>query len=357
MTLTVNIENSWRIDLLRHIQHPHDSKIYYNAIVLARVFSQAKPTQLNGPLEIHFRDNHFSNVDSLNYIELHKSLSKFFNPVTFLSDNPYDILLAPDYFKFKDDIELASASEKFNVELIEANQPLMWHDNMKMFGLHIKRPDVHRLGMMIQFNRNGLFNHTDCRLGFSSAPLMADEYWRSSGIDLCCKMMQESHLDVLQLIDSLPKSDRSFLTKGADIQSGRAEQYDREKNILNKNFVVEIICQSSFANNVFNTTEKINRCLAMGQPFIILGNKHIYKHLRTMGVKTFNSIWNETWDDLDATELHTKITKIGAVCNELATKYSAKELFLATQKIRDHNYNYTKEHSRMHCIKEIFNLS
>jgi hypothetical protein len=156
----------------------------------------------------------------------------------------------------------------------------------------------------------------------------------------------------------LPKSDRSFLTKGSDIRSGKVNQLDREKNILNKNFLVEIICQSSFSDNVFNTTEKINRCLATGQPFIILGNKHIYKHLQTLGLRTFNSIWDESWDDFDSTELLSKIVKIGAVCNELAVKYSTKELFLKTQEIRDHNYNFIKKHaSYINVMKDIFNVS
>jgi hypothetical protein len=293
MTLKINIQNSWEIDLIRHVQYPYDSKRYYDAIVLARVFSEAQPMHLQGPLEIHFIDNHFSNIDNLNYQQLHNTLSKFFNPVVFLSDNPYDQNLAPDYFKFQFDSELRGHSKKFLADSLKQCHPFEFHSDMMMFGLHILRPDVHRLGILVQFARESLLPITDCRLGFDRAPLMADERWRSSGIDLCCKMMQISHLEVLDLIDHLPKSDRSFLNKGQDIRSGAFHHKDLEKSNLNKNFLIEIICQSSAVNNVSIQNEKIERCLVTGQPFILLGNKHAYQNLKQVGFRTYDSIWNE----------------------------------------------------------------
>jgi len=354
MTLQIKIQNSWEIDLVRHVQHPHDSKHYYDAIVLARVFSQAQPTHLQGPLEIHFIDNHFSNVDNLNYQQLHNTLSKFFNPVVFLSDNPYDQILAPSYFNYQEDPSGAEHLTNYELAFMKQCEPFEWHRAMIMFGLYVLRPDVHRLGILVQFARENLFSMTDCRIGFDRAPLMADERWRSSGIDLCCKMMQISHLEVLDLIDRLPKSDRSFLNKGQDIQFGASHQMDLEKNNLNKNFLVEIICQSSVADNVLGHNEKISRCLMTGQPFILLANKHAYQNLRKFGFRTYDSIWNEDWDELEFEQLETKITKIGSVCKQLAQDYTVEELFLKTKEIRDHNYNFVQEHFDEQLITRVF---
>jgi hypothetical protein len=361
MTLKIKIQNSWEIDLVRHVQHPYDAKRYYDSIVVARVFSGAQPMHLQGPLEIHFVDNHFSNIDNLNYQQLHNTLSKFFNPVVFLSDNPYDQILAPDYFKFQVDSELLNYSTKFITDSVKQCHPFEFHNDMMMFGLHILRPDVHRLAILVQLDRENLLPITDCRLGFDRAPLMADERWRSSGIDLCCKMMQISHLEVLDLIDRMPKSDRSFLNKGQDIRSSTAHQMDLEKNNLNKNFLVEIVCQSSVGNNVSVDNEKICRCIITGQPFILLGNNHAYQNMRKFGIRTYDSIWNEDWDELEFEQLQTKITKIGAVCKQLAQDYTVEELFLKTKEIRDHNYNVVQNnviqgHIDKEFITKVFGL-
>jgi hypothetical protein len=358
MTLKINIHNSWEIDLVRHVQHPYDAKRYYDAIVLARVFSQAQPMHLQGPLEIHFVDNHFSNIDNLNYQQLHNTLSKFFNPVVFLSDNVYDQILAPDYFKFQVDSGLLGQTRRFMADSLKQCHPFEFHSDMMMFGLHILRPDVHRLGILVQLARENLLPITDCRLGFDRASIMADERWRSSGIDLCCKMMQISHLEVLDLIDRLPKSNRSFLNKGQDIQTDTAHQMDVEKNKLNKNFLIEIICQSSAVNNVLISDEKIKRCILTGQPFILLSNKHAYQHLRKAGFRTYDSIWNEDWDDLDFNQLPTKITKIGSVCRQLAQDYTVEELFLKTKEIQDYNYNFAREQlsNGVELITKVFGL-
>jgi hypothetical protein len=354
MTLKIKIQNSWEIDLVRHVQHPYDAKRYYDSIVLARVFAEAQSTHLQGPLEIHFIDNHFSNIDNLNYQQLHNTLSKFFSPVVFFSDNPYDQVLAPDYFEFQVESELLDHSRKFMADSLKQCHPFEFHNNMMMFGLHILRPDVHRLGILVQLARENLLSMTDCRLGFNRAPLMADECWRSSGIDLCCKMMQISHLEVLDLIDRLPKSDRSFLNKGQDIRSNAAPQMDLEKYNLNKNFLIEIICQSSVGNNVLISDEKIKRCLVTGQPFILLSNKHAYRHLKKYGFRTYDSIWNEDWDELEFEQLQTKIAKIGSVCKQLAQNYTVEELFLKTKEIRDHNYNFVQEHFDEQFITKVF---
>jgi hypothetical protein len=187
---------------------------------------------------------------------------------------------------------------------------------------------------------------------------MADERWRASGIDLCCKMMQISHLEVLDLIDRLPKSNRSFLNKGQDIRADLTHQMDLEKNNLNKNFLIEIVCQSSVGNNVLISDEKIKRCIMTGQPFILLSNKHAYQNLRKGGFRTYDSIWNEDWDELDFDQLPTKITKIGSVCRQLAQNYTVEELFLKTKEIRDYNYNFGQDqHNKgVELITKVFGL-
>jgi hypothetical protein len=322
--------------------------------VVARVFSEAQPMHLQGPLEVYFVDNQFSNIDNLNYQQLHNTLSKFFNPVVFLSDNPYDQILAPSYFNYQEDPTGTDHLDKYELDSIKQCDPFEWHNDMMMFGLHTLRPDVHRLAILVQFARENLFSMTDCRIGVERWEFGADEFWRRSGIDLCCKMMNISHLDMLDLIDRLPRSDRLFRKKSQELQSMKSATLDIEKNNLNKNFLIEIICQSSVADNVFVFNEKISRCLLTGQPFILLANKHAYQNLRKCGFRTYDSIWDEDWDELESEQLQTKIIKIASMCKQLAQNYTVEELFLKTKEIGDHNYNFFQEHVGESSITRVF---
>jgi hypothetical protein len=59
---------------------------------------------------------------------------------------------------------------------------------------------------------------------------------------------------------------------------------------------IEIILETLFDDHRLHLTEKSLRPIACGQPFILAGTHGSLEYLRSYGFKTFNSIWDESYD-------------------------------------------------------------
>jgi hypothetical protein len=65
-------------------------------------------------------------------------------------------------------------------------------------------------------------------------------------------------------------------------------------------FNVELICESYTLGDAFFPTEKTVRPIVGNKPFIVYGPKNYLNNLREQeGFQTFNSIWNEDYDQLE----------------------------------------------------------
>ena len=76
-----------------------------------------------------------------------------------------------------------------------------------------------------------------------------------------------------------------------------------EKNIddtykFYENSLVHIIAETNFFGNIMHLTEKTLKPIMYKQPFIVLGPKDSLKYIRNMGFKTFNDIWDESYDTI-----------------------------------------------------------
>jgi len=86
-------------------------------------------------------------------------------------------------------------------------------------------------------------------------------------------------------------------------------------------------------------TEKTFKPIAMGMPFVIVGTKGSLKYLRSYGFKTFNSIWDESYDDA---EDDVRIERIASLLQSLDQLSIAEkqDLFDQAQEIVQHNWNH-----------------
>lgn len=66
---------------------------------------------------------------------------------------------------------------------------------------------------------------------------------------------------------------------------------------------------------VFFLTEKTVKCLITGMPFVIISTPHFLKHLRRLGFKTFDSVWDESYDDIQDT--NQRIDAVVKLCQDL----------------------------------------
>lgn len=342
---TVTIFNSWILDQCRNIRYPNDVKHYYFDRIVSSVFKQA---DINVPLEIYFQDNHFSNIEYLDYKELHKVLLKYFPSVKFYSDNSIDHLLAPDYFEFCISPGLYSDMSFFLHNSFNEDNAVSWHDNKKMFGIAFTRPDIHRFSILAEFKNRNLFPYANCKIGFDRSDLIADEHWRSSAIDLACKTMNISHTEMLDLVDYIPKSDDRLHRNNSKFFSNSVNprpvlKLNIDKNKSNNDYVIEVVLSSAITDNIFANSEKDERAITLKQPFIIVGSQHFYRRLHAMGFQTFSKFWDESWDDLPFNKLEEKMLRIGKTCEDIVKNYTNKDIFDITRDIVEHNYKVMKD--------------
>jgi len=62
------------------------------------------------------------------------------------------------------------------------------------------------------------------------------------------------------------------------------------------NFAVEIVCETYTLGNTFFPTEKTMRPLMAAKPILVYGPRYFLARLRTLGFRTYNEIWDESYD-------------------------------------------------------------
>jgi len=86
-------------------------------------------------------------------------------------------------------------------------------------------------------------------------------------------------------------------------------------------------------------TEKTFKPIAMGMPFVIVGTQGSLKYLRSYGFKTFDGIFDESYDDADDKERIEKIAKLLQSLNSL-TVTDKQKLFEKAWPVIEHNWNH-----------------
>jgi hypothetical protein len=111
---------------------------------------------------------------------------------------------------------------------------------------------------------------------------------------------------------------------------------------------VNIITETNFNETEIHITEKTWKAIYLGVPFVISASKGHLKTLRDMGFKTFNSVINEDYDDMNGSD---KIKKIVDSAIELSNIYNSKEV-LEICKFNQELY-FNLEYHKQIC-KEMF---
>jgi hypothetical protein len=343
--ILVEIQNSWQLDLVRLYKSRGDFKKYYWNLVIAEVFGKSGSKGLRQDLTIFFNDNHFCNVDNLDYKNLHAFFRNFFRTVVFVSDNPYDAALDPDYFTWLfDNKSLTDIANQLTERQLFYDMCLQQDVSLpdvpkKMFGLHLLRPDVHRLGLLVALHRKGLLEHVDVRLGFRSEEFGNPEYRRSSNIDTVCFEFDICHRDLFDLIDNQPMGDRINFQDNAAYRGIDHIRQDSKKNIYHTKFAIELVCASSIHDHVFDQGEKILRPMILRQPFIWLASANSLRILKNEGTDIFDNIWDVSWDRYTEGWLPTKIDEVVKTCEFILTNFTIESVKEATRPGVENNFD------------------
>lgn len=100
---------------------------------------------------------------------------------------------------------------------------------------------------------------------------------------------------------------------------------------------IEVVLETLFDDQRLHITEKTLRSIACGQPFILAATHGSLKYLKNYGFKTFDSLWDETYDSIV-----DPLERLNFILNLMKSithwnESEKKEKIIRAQKIADYN--------------------
>jgi hypothetical protein len=86
-------------------------------------------------------------------------------------------------------------------------------------------------------------------------------------------------------------------------------------------------------------TEKTFKPIALGMPFVIVGTQGSLKYLRSYGFRTFEGIWDESYDDAEDDVRIERIASLLRSLDELPAD-AKQDLFEQCREVIEHNWNH-----------------
>jgi hypothetical protein len=86
-------------------------------------------------------------------------------------------------------------------------------------------------------------------------------------------------------------------------------------------------------------TEKTFKPIALGMPFVIVGTQGSLKYLRSYGFRTFEGIWDESYDSAEDDVRIERIASLLRSLDELPIE-AKQDLFDQAQEVIEHNWNH-----------------
>lgn len=179
-------------------------------------------------------------------------------------------------------------------------------DIKKKFGIFIGRATWHRLYLSaLLFNRHG----DDSLISFwqhlkdprQPANLHIDE--------LLSNMARFCRRDLLEQVTNFVNHLPMHLCEEDRLRNDNTGwiNYDRAYDFINRydDIFLDVVCETMHQGRTFYLTEKMARPLLTGTPFVVFGPRNYLQNLRRLEFKTFDSIWDETYDSHEgADRLH-----------------------------------------------------
>lgn len=104
-----------------------------------------------------------------------------------------------------------------------------------------------------------------------------------------------------------------------------------------KDVFVDIVTESRYAQPTANISEKVFQAIQYQKPFILVAPPHSLEYLKTLGFKTFNDFWDESYDIEENHE--SRLLKIFGVIDTILSKSidELRELYKEMMPIIKHN--------------------
>ena len=212
---------------------------------------------------------------------------------------------------------------------------------IKKFGIFIGRSNALRLSLASyiysNYQNQSLINyHFNIHDDFHSANIGLEEIMRQRSIN---DVKQEAEL--LKNCPLKTNIDVQTIIIDKSLSINPAQQlFLQDKSLftqLYKNFLVEIVCESYFTGQTFFPTEKTWRPILLKTPFMVQGPVNFLKNLKSLGFKTFNDYWDESYDE-DPSWVAVQTIKNNLDTLSKLNDLEIYEMYLSMKDILEHNY-------------------
>jgi hypothetical protein len=105
-------------------------------------------------------------------------------------------------------------------------------------------------------------------------------------------------------------------------------------------FDIEIVCEAYSRGPCFFPTEKTVRPLLFHKPIMVYGPRHFLRNLRLQGFRTWHSMWDESYDELEGLPRWWAMLE---QIDTLATLEDFSSLMTETRDIVEHNQRRARE--------------
>jgi len=220
-------------------------------------------------------------------------------------------------------------------------------DTSKTFGIFIGRSNWPRLDIAshlhyYHYNTTVMQYHSDL-----------NNEWHQNNFELEEFIFRNNNAEsidrICNLLKSLPIRDKEFAYPIHHYQvDDLPEKY--------KKIFVDIVCETFYSGKTFHISEKILRPIFFKRPFILQASKHFLQNFKTIGFKTFDSWWDEGYDE-DPWDY--KSTAIKEIIDYISTK-DTQTLINWHNEMSDtlnHNYQVLQdlEHTDWEEINKLLN--
>lgn len=113
------------------------------------------------------------------------------------------------------------------------------------------------------------------------------------------------------------------------VQHQYQQGYNTNRDILEHytKFKIEVVAETYTRGETFFPTEKTVRPLSAGKPLLVHGPRNFLKNLRNLGFRTWNHVWDESYDQLEgAARWAAMLDVIQYVCERRHIEHECVEI-------------------------------
>jgi hypothetical protein len=108
----------------------------------------------------------------------------------------------------------------------------------------------------------------------------------------------------------------------------------------NANSLIHVITETAYFGRKWHLTEKTFKPICLQMPFVMVSSAGSLEYLKSYGFKTFDSIWDESYDqEIDDYVRLKKIAKLLKEFDQMSAK-EKQQIHRACQSLVEHNFNH-----------------